>query len=86
VPDSTSVSVDLEELRALMAVTFELAPEEVTDDAHFTQDLGLDSLITLEIATRLEDRYGIDVTDDELKTINTLAGVHELVRQKLAAA
>jgi acyl carrier protein len=86
VPDSTSVSVDLEELRALMAVTFELAPEEVTDDAHFTQDLGMDSLITLEIATRLEDRYGIDVTDDELKTINTLAGVHELVRQKLAAA
>ncbi|GHF86439.1 acyl carrier protein [Streptomyces thermodiastaticus] len=85
-PDSTSVSVDLEELRALMAVTFELAPEEVTDDAHFTQDLGMDSLITLEIATRLEDRYGIDVTDDELKTINTLAGVHELVRQKLAAA
>ncbi|MFC9927369.1 acyl carrier protein [Streptomyces sp. NPDC127190] len=85
-PDTTSVSVDLEELRALMAVTFELSPEEVTDDAHFTEDLGMDSLITLEIATRLEDRYGIDVTDDELKTINTLAGVHELVRQKLAAA
>ena len=84
--DTTSTTVDLEELRALMAVTFELEPEEVTDGAHFTQDLGMDSLITLEIATRLEDRYGVDVSDDELKSINTLAGVHELVRQKLAAA
>ncbi|MET9543702.1 MULTISPECIES: acyl carrier protein [unclassified Streptomyces] len=83
---STSTPVDLEELRALMAVTFELAPEEITDDAHFTRDLGMDSLITLEIATRLEDRYGVDVTDEELKSISTLGGVHELVRRKLAAA
>lgn len=78
--------VDLEELRSLMAATFELEPEDITDDAHFTRDLGMDSLITLEIATRLEDRYRITVTDDELKEINTLAGVHELVRQKLTAA
>ncbi|MEU6457543.1 acyl carrier protein [Streptomyces sp. NPDC048594] len=81
-----ATSVDLEELRSLMAATFELEAEEVTDDAHFTQDLGMDSLITLEIATRLEDRYGIAVTDDELKEISTLAGVQELVRQKLTAA
>ncbi|MFJ5292904.1 beta-ketoacyl synthase N-terminal-like domain-containing protein [Streptomyces sp. NPDC088348] len=86
VSHNTADSVDLEELRSLMAATFELAPEDVTDDASFTQDLGVDSLTTLEIATRLEDRYGVDVTDEEFKSISTLLSVRELVRRKLAEA
>nr|WP_275126362.1 acyl carrier protein [Streptomyces sp. SID7805] len=76
----------MEELRSLMAVTFELPPEEVTDDAHFAEDLGVDSLTALEITTRLEDRYGVVLSDDEFKTVTTLLSVRELVRRKLAAA
>ncbi|MFD7107112.1 acyl carrier protein [Streptomyces celluloflavus] len=83
---STPDPVDLEELRSLMAVTFELPPEEVTDDAHFAADLGVDSLTALEITTRLEDRYGVVLSDDEFKTVTTLLSVRELVRRKLAAA
>ncbi|GAA0400742.1 phosphopantetheine-binding protein [Streptomyces luteireticuli] len=78
--------VDLEELRQLLAVTFDLPAAEITDKAHFVQDLGMDSLITLEIATRLEDRYAIEMSDDELKAISTLLDVRDLLERKLADA
>ncbi|MFT2016905.1 acyl carrier protein [Streptomyces sp. 796.1] len=85
-PQPASGSVDLEELRSLLAVAFELPPAEVTDDAQFAEDLNADSLAVLEIVTRLEDRYGVAVSDEEFTNVTTLLSVRELVRRKLAQA
>jgi acyl carrier protein len=75
-----TVSVDKEELRALVADVLELPVEEVTDDADFINDLEVDSLAALEIAICLEKKYGVDMDNSELKTISSL---HQSLKSKL---
>ncbi|GAA1026859.1 MULTISPECIES: acyl carrier protein [Amycolatopsis] len=79
-------SLDGEELRELIAEVIDVDVREVTDDADFVQDLEVDSLLALEITVRLEKRYGIRMTDDELaSSVTTFSATRELVLTKLAA-
>jgi acyl carrier protein len=80
-----STAVDTEELRALISDALELPIEAVTDEARFKEDLDVDSLMALEIAVRLEKRYGVKVDDNELGDVSSLTRVHELLRVKLDA-
>jgi acyl carrier protein len=75
-------TLDVDELRALVADAIELPVEEVLDDASFV-DLEVDSLTALDIMASLEDRYGIKVSDDELKAFVSFASVRDLVAAKL---
>ena len=46
---------------------------EVTPEASFTQDLGLDSLDTVELIMEFEKEFGITIPDDKAEGINTVA-------------
>lgn len=63
---------------------FDLDPETVLPDATF-DDLGLDSLSQIELATALKKRLGIVITDDELTEISVVADIVALVEQKGAS-
>lgn len=47
-------------------------PEQVTPDASIIQDLGGDSLDTVEIVMELEEEFGIEITDDTAESIRTV--------------
>ncbi|GGK75963.1 acyl carrier protein [Mangrovihabitans endophyticus] len=81
----TSPSVDREELRALVADALELPVEEVADDASFPDDLEVDSLTALEVAVRIEKRYGVKFAEDELKRLTSVDAAHALVDARVAA-
>jgi acyl carrier protein len=82
---SEQTAIDTEELRALVADALELPVADITDDADFVNDLEVDSLISLEIAIRLEERYGIKVSDDDMSSISSFRQVCTLVESRLAA-
>ncbi|MFI9237451.1 acyl carrier protein [Streptomyces sp. NPDC053079] len=82
-PDS--VVIDLEKLRLTIAETLELDPEEVTDDAHFVNDLGADSLLALEMQIALEEQYGVHVTEEDLRAATTLRAAHTMLTEKAAS-
>ena len=46
---------------------------EVTPEASFTQDLGLDSLDTVELIMEFEKEFGIPIPDDKAEGIKTVA-------------
>lgn len=46
---------------------------EVTPEASFTQDLGLDSLDTVELIMEFEKEFGITIPDDKAESIKTVA-------------
>jgi acyl carrier protein len=48
-------------------------------------DLGIESVTLLELVSALEDRYTIEVPDDELTTLSTLRDVVELTHRQIAA-
>ncbi|MFE6844617.1 acyl carrier protein [Streptomyces sp. NPDC057686] len=63
---------------------FDLDPETVVADATF-DDLGLDSLSQIELATALKKRLGVAITDEELSEVSVVADIVALVEQKGAA-
>jgi acyl carrier protein len=72
-----------EELRALIAEIAEI--DEVPDEAPF-KELGIDSMMGVEIVAAIERKYQVKIEDAELAQITTLNGSMELVRAKLGDA
>lgn len=55
---------------------------ELTPDVEFF-DLGADSLDVIEIVMRLEEHYGIDIPDDDIKQIHSVRSAANYVNRKL---
>lgn len=45
---------------------------QVTPDAHFKNDLGLDSLDTVEVVMALEEEFGFEIPDNEADKIDSI--------------
>ncbi|MEV6163986.1 acyl carrier protein [Streptomyces sp. NPDC052052] len=80
---TTAPALDKEQLRDLVAEVLDLDVAEVTDTAHFVDDLDVDSLMALEITVRLEKEYGVKLQETELTAITSLQGTYELLDGKL---
>jgi acyl carrier protein len=70
-----------EELRALVAEIAE--KDEIVDGATF-KELGIDSMMGVEIVAAIERQYHIKIDDDELSGFKDLEGAYTLVMKKLA--
>jgi acyl carrier protein len=49
-----------------------VAPADATPEKSFTEDLDVDSLSMVEIATEVENKFGVAIPDDELANIKTV--------------
>lgn len=79
----TAAALDLEELRAFVADVLDVEEEEVTDDADFVKELGVDSLMALEVMVVLEKKYSVKLQEQEMKEITCLRKVYDLLASKL---
>jgi len=50
-------------------------PEKVTDEAHFENDLGADSLDAVELVMALEEEFGIEIPDEETERMKKVKDV-----------
>lgn len=60
-----------------------VAPEKVTRDATFADDLDADSLDLVELVMALEEQFGITVDESELEGVSTVGQAYDLVSSKL---
>lgn len=82
----TGTEIDVVELRDLIADVLDISAESITDDAHFIQDLGVDSLLALELAVTLERRFGIKIESNEIVDVVRLRDVVALLGRKVSEA
>ena len=59
-------------VRAIIADQLMVDPEEVTDEASFVEDLGADSLDTVELIMAFEDEFGVEISDEDAEKILTV--------------
>ena len=55
---------------------------EVTPEASFTNDLGADSLDTVELVMAFEDEFGVEIPDEDAEKIQTIAAAVDYVVAK----
>jgi acyl carrier protein len=79
-PQHTSKNSLKEELRSLIAEIAEI--DAIPDDAAF-KDLGIDSMMGVEIVAAIERQYHVKFSDAELSQVTTLNRSYELVIEKL---
>ncbi len=78
--------ITLESLRELMADVLDIDADTIADDARFIEDLGMDSLMALEIMVALEKKYSVKLKQDDLPKIKNLKDVRALVLEKTQQA
>ena len=69
---------DLEILEGLGEIVEEIAgvpADEVTPSKSFVDDLDIDSLSMVEIAVAAQDKFGVEIPDDQLKDLTTVQDV-----------
>ena len=73
-------------VRAIIAEQLGVKLEEVTDSASFIEDLGADSLDTVELVMALEEEFGIEIPDEDAEKMVTVGDAIKYIEQKSAGA
>jgi acyl carrier protein len=60
-----------DDLRALIASICRVPAEAINSDTRFVQDLGMDSIASLDLLTELEEAHGIIITQDQARHVLT---------------
>lgn len=60
------------EVRRMISEVTELAPDELSDTAHFQDELGLDSLLALEIMVSVDKKFRINIPEEEYQKVSNV--------------
>ncbi|MBP5218140.1 MAG: acyl carrier protein [Bacteroidales bacterium] len=74
----------VKQVKAIIVDKLGVEESEVTETANFTNDLGADSLDTVELLMEFERVFGIKIPDEETSTIATVKDAIDKVKEKLA--
>ena len=74
----------VKQVKAIIVDKLGVEESEVTESANFTNDLGADSLDTVELLMEFERVVGIKIPDEETSTIATVKDAIDKVKEKLA--
>jgi acyl carrier protein len=69
-----------EKVKQIIADKLSLEEDEITMEASFIDDLGADSLDLVELIMALEDEFDMEIPDEEVENITTVADVVEYIK------
>jgi acyl carrier protein len=62
----------LKKIKAIVADKLSISEDQVTEEASFIDDLGADSLDTVELVMALEDEFDLDIPDEDAEKMTTV--------------
>ncbi len=71
-----------EKVKSIIAEQLGVKPEEVVPEASFIDDLGADSLDTVELVMALEEEFGIEIPDEDAEKITTVGDAVKYIENK----
>jgi acyl carrier protein len=74
-----------ERVKSIIVEQLGVDAEEVTLDASFVEDLGADSLDTVELIMAFEEEFGVEISDDEAEKIRKVRDAIDYIDKRAKA-
>ena len=71
-----------EKVKGIIVEQLGVDEEEVTQDASFVDDLGADSLDTVELVMAFEEEFGLEIPDEDAEKITTVKEAIAFLKEK----
>ena len=71
-----------EKVKDIIVEQLGVNPEQVTEKASFIEDLGADSLDTVELVMAFEEEFSVEVPDEDAEKLQTVADVVSYIESK----
>lgn len=72
-----------EKIKSIIADQLGVKKEEITPQSSFIDDLGADSLDTVELVMALEDEFSIEIPDEEAEKMTTVGQVIKYIEENM---
>ena len=76
------MEVSQDKIRQIIADQLGVKKEEVTDNAKFVDDLGADSLDTVELVMALEEEFGVEIPDEDAEKLASVGDALRYIEEK----
>ncbi|MES0491085.1 MAG: acyl carrier protein [Leptospirales bacterium] len=73
---------DMDKIKKIIAEQLGVDETEITPESHFIDDLGADSLDTVELVMALEEEFGIEIPDEDAEKIQTVGDVAKYIDER----
>ncbi|NLK63258.1 MAG: acyl carrier protein [Fusobacteria bacterium] len=70
---------DFDKVKEVIVEQLGVDPDQVTENASFINDLGADSLDTVELIMAFEEEFGVEIPDAEAAKLNTVKDVLDYI-------
>ena len=74
-----------ERVKSIIVDQLGVDQEEVTAEASFVEDLGADSLDTVELIRAFEEEFGVEISDDEAEKIRKVRDAVDYIEKRAKA-
>ncbi len=64
-----------EQIKAIIAEQLSAEPDKITPETSIIDDLGADSLDVVELVMALEEKFGLEIPDEDAEKINTVSDI-----------
>ena len=72
----------LDKIKSIVAEQLGVDEDQVTEDASFVDDLGADSLDTVELIMAFEEEFDVEIPDEDAQKIKTVKDVMDYIKSK----
>ncbi len=74
----------LKKIKSIASDKLSISEDQVTEEASFIDDLGADSLDTVELVMALEDEFTLDIPDEEAEKLTTVSKAMDYIMAHLS--